>query len=135
MGLIQEKFQVTEAVPHDDNGHQWVSDKSVRCAEGGGGFRVDREGQSGGRLNRLPPGTDISNQSLADTRTPVRTMSGETDVTKDWSPAIVRKGFKRFDVKPTDDAYTAEHTDTFYGEAKVDGETGFAERGNLLDRI
>jgi hypothetical protein len=121
MGLVQEKFQIDFPVPSADN--QWVSDKSVRRQEG-------RK-----NLNEMPPGTNISDQQLADTTTPVRVMSGETDVTKDWSPSYVHKGFRRFDLKPTDDSYTAEHTDTFYGDAVSDGETGFIERGNLLDRI
>jgi len=121
MGLIQEKFQVEFPTPPADK--EWVSDKSVRRASGAQ------------NLNALPPGTNIDDQHLANTRSPMRTMSGETDVTKDWSPNYLKKGFRRFDVKPTDDSYTGEHTDTFYGEAKSDGETGFAERGNLLDRI
>lgn len=121
MGLIQEKFQVQFEPPSTDN--QWVSDKSVRRASGTQ------------NLNAMPPGTDIDNQHLADTRTPMRTMSGETDVTKDWSTAYVKKGYRRFDVKPTDDSYTGEHADSFYGEAKSDGDVGFSERSNMLDRI
>lgn len=121
MGLIQEKFQVQFEPPSTDN--QWASAASARRASGAK------------NLNAMPPGQNIDDQQLANTRTPTRTMSGETDVTKDWSPAYLKKGFRRFDVKPTDDSYTGEHTDTFYGEAVSDGETGFAERGNLLDRI
>lgn len=123
MALLQEKFQVTAERPKKSS-HEWVTDKSVR--------RTAAEHQ---RLNDLPPGTDIDTQHLIDSPSIPRVMSGETDVTQDWNASAVKNGYKRFDVKPTDDAYTAEHVDTFYGEAVSDGETGFAERGNLLDRI
>jgi hypothetical protein len=36
----------------------------------------------------------------------------------------------------TDDLYTGEHVDQFYGEAvDEDGKVGFAERNNYLDRM
>lgn len=123
MALLQEKFQVTAERPKKSS-HEWVSDKSAR--------RAKSESMD---LNRLPPGTDIDAQSLIDSPPIPRVMSGETDVTQDWNASAVKNGFKRFDVKPTDDSYTGEHVDTFYGEAVSDGDVGFVERGNLLDRI
>lgn len=121
MGLIQEKFQVQFEPPSTDN--QWASAASARRASGAK------------NLNAMPPGQNIDDQPLANTRTPTRTMAAEGDVTKTWTREAVKNGFTRYNVKPTDDSYTGEHTDTFYGEAVSDGETGFAERGNLLDRI
>lgn len=122
MALLQEKFQVT--APEPKSHHEWVSDKSARRSKSEPDY-----------LNCLPPGTDIDAQELIDSPAIPRVMSGETDVTKDWNASAIEKGYKRRDVKPTDDAYTAEHVDTFYGEAVSDGDVGFCERGNLLDRI
>ena len=123
MALLQEKFQVTAERPKKSSA-DWVTPASAR-----------RSKSSPEDLNCLPPGDNIGAQHLIDNPALPRVMSGETDVTQDWNPSAVKNGFKRFDVKPTDDAYTAEHVDTFYGEAVADGETGFVERGNLLDRI
>lgn len=120
--LLQEKFQLDAPEP-PAGPSDWVSDKAAR-----------RPKTAPQRLNALPPGSDISDQALADTRSPVRTMSGETDVSHDWNREAVTKGFKRLPMRPTDDQYTGEHRDTFYGEMTVDGETGFIERGNVLDR-
>lgn len=123
MGLLQEKFQTTAERPKKANS-DWVDPSTARRAKSAPEY-----------FNCLPPGQDIGEQQLIDNPPIPRVMSGQTDVTKDWNESAVSKGYKRFDVKPTDDAYTAEHVDTFYGEAKSDGDTGFAERGNLLDRI
>lgn len=120
--LLQEKFEF-EAPEPPAGPSDWASDKAAR-----------RPKENLERLNVLPPGSDISEQPLADTRSPMRTMSGETDVSRDWNREAVTKGFKRLPMRPTDDQYTGEHADTFYGEMTVDGETGFIERGNVLDR-
>lgn len=122
MGLLQEKFQVE--FPDKPGNHEWVEPSTAR-----------RVKSSPAYLNCLPPGDNIGDQQLIDNPAIPRVMSGETDVTKDWNPSAVKNGYKRFDVKPTDDAYTAEHVDTFYGEAKSGSDVGFVERGNLLDRI
>ncbi len=122
MGLLQEKFQVE--FPEKPGNHQWVEPSSAR-----------RSKSSPEYLNCLPPGDNISDQQLIDNPAIPRVMSGQTDVSQDWNESAVKNGYKRFDVKPTDDAYTAEHVDTFYGEAKSGSDVGFVERGNLLDRI
>lgn len=62
-------------------------------------------------------------------------MSGESDVSEDWNPVAVRDGFTRRNMRPTDDMYSGEHCDAFYSEAKVDGDIGFVERNNNLDRL
>lgn len=123
MGIVQEKFQ-TEFTPPSGN-HEWVSDKSAR-----------RSKSSPERFNRLPPGTDIENQSLTDQPGFPKSLAGATDVTHAAvNEQALRKGFSRLPMSPVEDAYTGEHTDVFYGEKTVDGESGFAERGNLMDRI
>lgn len=122
MGLLQEKFQVE--FPDKTGNHQWVEPSTARRAKSAPEY-----------LNCLPPGDDIGDQQLIDNPAIPRVMSGETDVSQDWNESAVKNGYKRFDVKPTDDAYTAEHVDTFYGEAKSGSDVGFVERGNLLDRI
>lgn len=121
--LIQEKYEITFPEPGDDDGHQWVPLKDV--LHGNSPPAV---------FNELPPGSDIDNQHLADIRRPPRTMSGETDVSRDWNREAVRDGYKRLPMRPTEDQYSDEHRDTFYLEETVDGDTGFAERGNVLDR-
>jgi hypothetical protein len=133
MGLLQEKFQTV--APNERETHEWASPESARRVKQPIPQRVSESDVGGTILNALPPGQNIDDQSLIDSPAFPRNMGGETDVSHDWNEPAVRKGFKRFDVLPTDDQYTAEHVDTFYGEAVSDGETGFAERGNLLDRI
>lgn len=78
---------------------------------------------------------DIEDQEVTDQRVMPLVMSGESDVSEDWSMDAVRDGFQRKKIRPTDDQYTNEHRDLFYAEAKVDGDVGFVERGNLLDRL
>lgn len=122
MSILQEKFQVIAPEPSPED-HGWVSDASVLHGNA-----------TPERLNQLPPGTDIGDQHLADIRRPMRVMSGETDVSADWNREAVGDGYKRLPMSPTEDAYTAEHVSPFYYDAKVDGEEGFAERNNMLDR-
>lgn len=119
---MQEKFQKT--FPNKRNADQeWVSDESARKTK-----------SAPQDLNCLPPGTDIERQDFADKTHATRTMSGETDVSHDWNGPAVKDGYKRIDMKPTDDAYTDEHVSPFYNSAVVDGEEGFCERNNVLDR-
>lgn len=132
MGLVQEKFQVEFPDRKDD--HEWKTPKSARRTAMAPTERASEASYSGG-LNCLPPGDLIEDQELASTRTPTKVMADQTDVTPQWAAESSTKGFTRYNLRPTDDSYTAEHTDTFYGEAVSDGETGFAERGNMLDRI
>lgn len=149
-GICAEKFQVENGPTHDEGGGQWVDDRSARTKKGMPG----REGRHGGDheskamnnavfFNGLPPGMDTEDQEVTDQRkmgmsyngnNPSRYASG--DVTNDeCSPQNLKDGFSRKAYAPTDDMYTNEHCDTFYSEAKVDGEVGFVERGNVLDRL
>jgi hypothetical protein len=77
----------------------------------------------------MPPGMELDNQSSLEMHQMPLSMAGETDVSKDTNPESFREGFKRVDMKGTDDLYTGEHTDLWYGDAG-----GFVERNNYLDR-
>lgn len=143
MGIVQEKFQMEYGQNrNDDSNSGWVSDKSARVKKEIPG----REGRSGGDpesktmnnalfINSLPPGTNIPDQEYADIRKMKLVMSGESDVSEDYNSEAVKNGFTKRKMLPTDDMYTNEHCDTFYSEMKVDGEVGFLERGNTLDRL
>lgn len=85
--------------------------------------------------NQMPPGMFIDNQSpnVNDHRMQY-VAAGETDVSNSVNGAMLKKGYQRQEMSGTDDLYTNEHVEEFYGEATVDGETGFLERNNYLDR-
>lgn len=128
--IVQEKFQIRPKDPKTDcESCEWVDDSSARRQHG-----LVPPPIKGG-LNRLPPGTDLEAQAIVDDPRMPFSMGGETDVSHDYNRTSVRQGFDRKPMLGTDDEYTNEHTDTFYGEVEVDGEVGFAERGNLLDRL
>jgi hypothetical protein len=128
--VVQEKFQVR--MPTDkgnaDQGNGWVSDTSARVKKG-----LPTDKALG--LNSLPPGSDIGDQELSDQRHHDYSMAGETDISRDTNPESLMKGFTRKKMLTTDDEYTNEHTDIFYGEVNVEGDVGFVERGNMLDRL
>lgn len=142
-GILQEKFQVDNAqVANDDGEGGWVSAKSARAKKGMPG----REGNSGGdpdsrtmnnavEFASLPPGMDVEDQEVTDQRQFGTVMSGASDVSKDWNAEAQAKGFTRKPMRATDDEYSNAHVDAFYDEVKVDGEVGFTERNNVLDRI
>lgn len=130
MHPLQEKFQVIVPTKEED-GEQWASFESSRdigretdwcstCADD-----VDDR-----KFNIMPPGMDISNQTLTQQRSQELSMAGATDVSKDTNPNAFAQGFTKRKMRGTDDAYTGEHVDHFYGDAG-----GFAERNNYLDRI
>lgn len=125
--ICQEKFEVRIPDNHNEETRGWVSDKSVRSAKGL---------SSGDKAfyNRLPPGQNIANQEVSDQPPTPFSMGGETDVSKDWNPTAIRQGWSSRKMLPTDDMWTNEHCDAFYGEMTVDGVTGFLERNNMLDR-
>jgi hypothetical protein len=122
MGVMQEKFQVTAPEPPTES-HEWKSDKAARVAKG-----------FPGRSNRMPPGMDIEDQAQTDQPVFPMTMSGESDVSKDYNVRAMTSGYTPRKMLQTDDQYTGEHQDLFYNEVKVDGVVGFVERGNVLDR-
>lgn len=124
---LAEKFQIT--VPYsegqDDDGTEWADVKSVRTNTG------NYPPGEGEKFNCMP---EID---LVDPRAKfVNGFGGDTDVTADVEPSSLEKGYKRRELKATDDQYGGEHIDLFYGEVVDEkGEVGFAERNNYLDRI
>jgi hypothetical protein len=142
-GILQEKFQVDNPQQRNDDAQAgWITDKEARAKKGTPG----REGREGGdaasqRMNnavlyaRLPPGMDLEDQEMADIRQMPIGMGGTSDVSRDWNREAVRTGFKRLPMRATDDEYSNAHVDAFYDEMDVDGNVGFAERNNVLDRM
>lgn len=126
--ICQEKFEIESPDPKNDGSDAWTTFESVRATKNtpNGTARL---------FGSLPPGMDIEDQEVTDQRVMPLVMSGESDVSEDWSMDAVRDGFERKKMRPTDDQYTNEHRDLFYAEAKVDGDVGFVERGNFLDRL
>jgi hypothetical protein len=143
-GILQEKFQVDNAQQkNDDASSGWVSDRSVRTKKG---TPPGREGRPGGDhesqtidnavfWNTLPPGMNIEDQEATDQRQFKTTMGGESDVSADFNAEALKKGFKRKPMRATDDEYSNAHVDAFYDEIKVEGDVGFTERNNVLDRM
>jgi hypothetical protein len=143
IGLAREKFEIASRPNrNEDERRGWVSDRSARVKKGTPG----REGQgedwasktmdNGVFYNSLPPGSDGSDQEMADIR--VQESSGPmgcgSQATNDLTRESLQQGFSRKEMAPTDDMSTNEHIDEFYADAIVDGVTGFCERGNVLDR-
>jgi len=125
--ICQEKFELRLPIPADDDGNEWVSDKTARTRKG-------TPGGSAVFYGSLPPGSDIQGQEESDQHVMPFSMGGETDVSQDWNPTAVREGWSPRKMRPTDDLWTGEHCDAFYGDMTVDGVTGFLERNNMLDR-
>lgn len=142
-GILQEKFQVDNAPQkNDDASSGWKGDRSARVKKGTPG----REGRPGGdpssrfmdnavNYGSLPPGMNIEDQEESDQRQFATTMGGQSDVSRDWNAEAVAKGFTRKQMRATDDEYSKAHVDAFYDEISVDGDVGFTERNNMLDRL
>jgi hypothetical protein len=121
---LQEKFQISVlARPEADDKWQDWTEASVRKAH------EDKHGVEAAklwtRLNKVP-GLNIDDQVT--TNMPL-VMAGATDVTNHTNKGAFVKGFTKAEMKGTDDQYTGEHTDLFYGDAG-----GFVERNNYMDR-
>lgn len=139
-GILQEKFQIAPKTP-DENGESWADFESVRKTYPTPGSEyydaTTRPGVpesasfSDPRFNQVPQGMSVD--PTADTSMPL-SLAGESDVSNKVNPGMIKKGYHRGNMRPTDDQYNGEHIDLFYGEATVDGETGFVERNNYLDR-
>jgi hypothetical protein len=127
MGLVQEKFQ-TIAPREKPEEHEWVTDASARRTKGTPSGKA-------ALFNALPPGADLDDQAVREVNSMPESLAGETDVSEDTNRASLQEGYSRLSMRPTDDMWTNEHVDAFYGEAKVDGDVGFCERNNMLDRI
>jgi len=143
-GILQEKFQVDNRQQSNDDAEDrgWISDKAARAKKNmpgreglPGGDRESREMNNAIQFGSLPPGTDIEDQEVTDQRRVKIVMSGQTDISKDWNEQAQKTGFTKRPIRATDDEYSNAHVDAFYDEIKVDGEVGFAERNNVLDRM
>jgi hypothetical protein len=144
-GILQEKFQVDYPQQGNDDEHSgWITDKEARAKkmlpnslrEGvEGGDYDSRYAGNAVHYNSLPPGMDLEDQEMTDQRQFGMVMGGESDQSQDWNTEAVKTGFTRKQMRATDDEYSKAHVDAFYDEIDVDGEIGFAERNNMLDRL
>ena len=142
-GLLQEKFQRTLPDPQTDGSNDWTRVKrkvapqdymQVSSSRPGAGSAVDFESPV---TNRMPPGMFVDNQPQADIRRMSNAhsnLAGSSDESNSVNAAMLHKGYQRQNMLGTDDLYNNEHTEEFYGEATVEGKTGFLERNNYLDR-
>lgn len=125
--ICQEKFEVRLPENRNEEDRGWVSVKTA----------LRKKGLAAGETvfyNQLPPGENIENQDVTDQPPTPFSMGGETDLSHDWNPTAIRQGWSPRKMLPTDDMWTNEHCDAFYGEMEVDGVVGFLERNNMLDR-
>jgi hypothetical protein len=128
---LAEKFQIT--VPfkaRPERMEEWATFESQRDTHG------VQTPEDGAKLNRTPPGMDIANQThVSDFQ---QGFGGDKDVSGRMvnAKALGGQGYTRLEMKSTDDQYGGEHVDLFYGEAvDENGDHGFAERNNYLDRL
>lgn len=120
MNHLQEKFQIT--VPaKEEAGEGWTSFESSRSLNG---QRATED-----KFNHLPPGMELS-QWASEQNPMLLSMSGASDVSRDTNPTAFANGFTRKEMKGSDDQYSGEHVDHFYGDTG-----GFVERNNYLDRM
>lgn len=129
MRNLQEKFQIS--VPtRQEAGEGWATAESARDINGEPGWRGSRADECDyRRFNCMPPGMEIDNQYHSEINAMPMSLAGETDVSADTNPGALDRGFTKRQMKGTDDQYTGEHMDLFYGDAG-----GFIERNNYLDR-
>ena len=123
---LQEKFQITVPAKEEVAGNEWQdwTEAKVRREH-----QDNHDVQPAGlrtRLNKIPS-TDLHDNVTTDM--PL-VLAGTTDVTNLVSDkALGGVGFVKQEMKGTDDQYTGEHMDLFYGDAG-----GFVERNNYMDR-
>jgi len=132
---LKEKFQIT--LPGNETGDEpWATLESAQTKKNEHAYNNRRAGEIvDGCFNEMPPGMDITDQTGGTNEKLGYSFNGEgTDVTQP-TKGYLKKGYSRAGMKGTDDQYTGEHIDLFYGEAYGDdGEVGFLERNNYLDR-
>lgn len=133
---LKEKFQITLPGKVND-GEGWTSFESVRNTKNEYPYQNHTSTQeTDGKFNELPPGMDTTNQFGGTNEEMGYSLSGDTADESSFTPATAfKKGYFQKPMRGTDDQYTGEHIDLFYGEAYGDdGEVGFVERNNYLDR-
>lgn len=133
---LKEKFQIT--LPGKETGNEpWATLESAQTKKNEYAYNNSTSAQEvGGRFNEMPTGMDITNQFGGQNEKMGYSLNGDTTDVTSFSPEkSFKKGYFKKPMKGTDDQYTGEHIDLFYGEAYGDdGEVGFLERNNYLDR-
>lgn len=122
MHPLQEKFQII--TPGKIEGEEpWVSFESARDLNG------ERATGNTQVLRDMPPGMDVDNQDSTEQNQMPFSLAGRTDVSDGMGAQALECGYTKLGMKGSDDLYTGEHVDHFYGDAG-----GFVERNNYLDR-
>lgn len=122
---LQEKFQI--CVPAKINAGEPWADLSTALIKKG-----NTSPGPGEKFNAMPIGYDAT-CARDDFR---QGFGGDTDVSDGIDKKSLGSGYHRWDMKGTDDQYSGEHVDLFYGEAlDEEGLEGFCERNNYLDRL
>ena len=130
---MAEKFQIT--IPYHEEGatkaeDTWTSFQSQRCTSGNTPPEIEN------KFNRMPCGDVLINEGRSEF---VSGTGGDKDVSGERlfsDPKFFTQGYKRLDMKSTDDQYGGEHIDLYYGDAVDEkGLVGFVERNNMLDRL
>ena len=161
MPIRQEKFQVSIPTYDDENGQQWVfpserfeSDIDGATHDHKGVYHkrltrntahglledtVDLPGDRVSRLNIIPP-TEIREPCIEQSPPAFSRRAGDSDVSGYVARAqALTDGFTHCPMLATDDQYTGQHADLFYGTPIGTNDIGdayesFAERNNYLDR-
>ena len=132
---LKEKFQIT--LPGKETGNEpWADLSSAQTKKGEEAYNNQTAfDHPDGKFNETPPGMDITNQFRETPDMPFYLADGRSDVTKPDGNTL-KKGYTRAKLTGSDDQYTGEHIDLFYGIAYGDTEQeqGFIERNNYLDR-
>jgi hypothetical protein len=129
MHPLQEKFQILTPGKIEE-GESWTSFESTRDLRGMKDWCAENAASVDNRkFNFMPPGMELHNQQFSQQEQMGLQAAGATDVSKDTNSTSISEGFTRRKMSGTDDQYTGEHVDLFYGDAG-----GFAERNNYLDR-
>ena len=147
---MKEKFQITHRpIPVEDGENQWLwGGKTPNYQKDKFGVRVTTPKstsvitnvETAGNLQQLPPGMDIDNQMRVLINDMPLVVAGANDVSGHLAAlenqSTMSRGTSLEQFGATDDQYTGEHIDLFYGEAYGDdGTVGFVERNNYMDRL
>lgn len=123
MHPLQEKFQIIVR-GKEEACEPWASFESARDLNG------ERATGNTQVIRDMPPGMDGHNQDSTEQNQMPFVLSGSNDVSHEsYAPSAMECGYAKLDMKGSDDQYTGEHVDHFYGDAG-----GFIERNNYLDR-
>ena len=133
---LQEKFQICVPSNYEEDPGPWVpfnSQFDARKSPTKGYKPTDADAYDARQFNNMPPGMDIDGDGVLPNVVinPMRLVfAGQTDVSGDVNGESIAEGFTKRKMSCTEDQYTGEHMDMFYGDAD-----GFVERNNYLDRL